>query len=184
MSYFQATPCQHNGTCTDGINEYFCNCADTGFEGLTCESNIQECESNPCTNNATCEDGIKDYTCQCFPGYQGKNCDEDIYECDLTPCQNGVCFERSNISLYEMVENVPENIRAQFDRDFSYEKAEGYVCSCNPGFEGDDCEVNINECDPDPCYPGRGKFLQIVAFSRQIWRLNSSENCAPKRKTI
>ena len=129
-------------------------------------------------------DGIKDYNCQCFPGYQGKNCEEDIYECDLGPCQNGICFERSNVSLYEMVENVPENIRSQFDRDFSYEKAEGYVCSCNPGFEGDDCEVNINECDPDPCHPNQGKFYRLWHFLVQFDDLNSSENCAPKRQTI
>jgi protein crumbs len=59
---------------------------------------------------------------------------------------------------------VPENIRSQFDRDFSYEKAEGYVCSCIPGFEGENCGVNIDECDPDPCYPGQGTCKDEIAM--------------------
>ena len=63
-----------------------------------------------------------------------------------------------------MVTIVPENIRSQFDRDFSYEKAEGYVCSCNPGYEGDNCEVDINECDPDPCIPNQGKCKDKIAM--------------------
>jgi hypothetical protein len=24
-------------------------------------------------------------------------------------------------------------------------------CYCNPGYEGDRCEININECQSDPC---------------------------------
>ena len=27
----------------------------------------------------------------------------------------------------------------------------GYVCLCYPGYEGDNCEVNINECSSNPC---------------------------------
>ena len=63
-----------------------------------------------------------------------------------------------------MVTILPENIRSQFDQDFSYEKAEGYVCSCKPGFEGDNCEVDINECVPDPCVQGQGKCKDEIAM--------------------
>ena len=37
-------------TCIDGIANYTCSCAD-GFEGDTCESNIDDCLSNPCEND-------------------------------------------------------------------------------------------------------------------------------------
>ncbi|XP_074051126.1 von Willebrand factor D and EGF domain-containing protein [Macrotis lagotis] len=30
-----------------------------------------------------------------------------------------------------------------------------YWCSCPPGFEGPRCDVDINECEPHPCGPGR-----------------------------
>ena len=30
-------PCQNEGTCTDGVNSFTCDCA-TGFTGNTCDS--------------------------------------------------------------------------------------------------------------------------------------------------
>ena len=160
---FQDIPCKNDGLCIDGVNAFQCNCDNTGFEGDTCEINIQECDSNPCQNGATCVDGINDYTCDCFGGYTGKNCEEDIQECEQEePCQNGaLCFERSNASLYQMIDSLPENIQSEFTNSFTFEEAEGYVCSCMPGYEGTNCETDINECVPDPCYPGRyPKILQ------------------------
>ena len=37
---------------------YWCNCSDTGFVGVTCEVEIDECESSPCSHNATCIDYV------------------------------------------------------------------------------------------------------------------------------
>merc|ERR1712000_366476 len=37
-------PCQNDGTCTDGINSYSCECA-TGFNGTMCATNIPDCPS-------------------------------------------------------------------------------------------------------------------------------------------
>jgi hypothetical protein len=65
----------------DGINEYTCDCQGTGFEGVHCQINIDECASAPCVHNSTCQDLINDYACQCHPGYAGKNCQVDVSEC-------------------------------------------------------------------------------------------------------
>ncbi|XP_068222449.1 protein crumbs isoform X2 [Palaemon carinicauda] len=141
----ESEPCMNGGACTDGINNYTCNCDDTGFRGDQCEINIDDCESSPCQHGSTCSDLIKDYVCQCYDGYEGKNCETDFLECQTFPCENNAtCLERSNTTLYEM--NVFTN--------FSYETAGGFICECLPGFTGDYCEINIDECASDPCING------------------------------
>ena len=35
----EANPCEHGGTCTDGVNSYTCECAD-GYTGVNCETGI------------------------------------------------------------------------------------------------------------------------------------------------
>ena len=99
----------------DGINSYKCECDNTGYEGPTCEINIDECADQPCLHNSTCWDGINDYECACYPGYDGKNCQQDILECEEIPCKNSaLCFEKSNASLYgniELYHIIPADIK-------------------------------------------------------------------------
>lgn len=42
------------------------------FEGVHCETNIDDCQSNQCENNGTCVDGLEDYYCNCQAGFEGK----------------------------------------------------------------------------------------------------------------
>jgi hypothetical protein len=46
----------------------------------------------------------------------GTHCDQEIDECDSTPCQNGVCID----------------------------KLQDYECQCEDGWEGKDCQTNID----------------------------------------
>jgi hypothetical protein len=43
------------------------------FQGVTCETNINECTSDPCWNNGQCQDKVNGYLCNCRPGFNGKN---------------------------------------------------------------------------------------------------------------
>ncbi|KAK2721506.1 protein crumbs-like [Artemia franciscana] len=141
----ESNPCLNGAVCEDGINSYFCNCTDTGFKGTHCETNVDDCDPSPCFHNATCVDLIKDYICECFPGYTGKNCEVDIMECNSFPCQNGAtCYERSNATLYDL---------GIFPGEFSYNTSGGFFCDCLPGYEGDTCEIDINECELTPEAP-------------------------------
>lgn len=143
-------PCQHGGKCIDELGGFHCNCNSTGYEGLYCESNIDECAENQCVNGAECIDQVNDYFCKCHPGFIGKNCDIDINECESNPCQyNGNCLERSNISLYTLSHTT--DLPSIFSQPFSYENASGYECVCVPGIMGKNCEININECESNPC---------------------------------
>lgn len=144
-----STPCQNNGICKDRINGFDCNCADTGFKGEFCEINIDDCDPFPCVHDANCTDLIKDFKCLCHPGYTGKICEVDINECVDHPCKNeGLCLEKSNITLYD------NNYLGLFSHPFDYSIAGGYVCHCVPGFRGENCTENIDDCDPYPCFNG------------------------------
>lgn len=69
-------------------NLRLCSCR-SGFTGLRCEVNINECARNPCKNGSTCIDRINDYTCTCPPGYTGRHCDKPTDHCASQPCLNG-----------------------------------------------------------------------------------------------
>ncbi|XP_071622275.1 protein crumbs homolog 2 isoform X4 [Heliangelus exortis] len=147
-------PCQNNGTCQDLINSYHCDCSDTGFEGDHCELDILECASEPCLNGATCIEGIKNYSCACWPGYTGQDCEEDVDECAPGPCHHGgVCLERSNPTHY--------GTRPDFPGQFSYSQAAGFLCWCQPGFAGETCLTDIDECESQPCQNG-GLCVDLV----------------------
>ncbi|XP_017558317.2 protein crumbs homolog 2b [Pygocentrus nattereri] len=140
-------PCLNNGTCIDKVNSYECECSRTGFTGDFCEEDIPECASNPCQHGATCQEGVNQYTCLCWPGYEGENCEVDVDECAVQPCENGgECFQRSDQSHY--------GVLPQLDVDFSYKHAAGFLCHCKSGFTGENCSVNIDECESMPCENG------------------------------
>lgn len=148
----ESQPCLNDGKCIDGLNRFECNCTGTGFSGDVCEVNIDECLSQPCQNGAQCLDEINDYRCQCYAGYTGKNCEVDIDECEKNPCQyNGTCLQKSNMTLYDLAENYKFGLPKVYSGTFSYENASGFVCLCVDGITGEHCEININECDSNPC---------------------------------
>ena len=111
-----------------------CVLCDTGYGGLDCETDINECNPDPCENEAVCTESsidanvpLGDYSCACKPGWSDKNCDTNINECIPEPCfNNGVCTD--GIASYN--------------------------CTCAPGYNGTHCETDINECGPEPCENG------------------------------
>lgn len=50
----QSNPCHNNGTCTDLLGEFNCNCTDL-YEGKTCEQlKLVTCDNRPCKNGGHC----------------------------------------------------------------------------------------------------------------------------------
>lgn len=69
MDECSSSPCQHGGTCMDGINGYTCNCTED-YMGTNCELQYDACYFTPCQNNASCvaKPSRKEYYCECLPG--------------------------------------------------------------------------------------------------------------------
>lgn len=71
------SPCQNGGYCRQIVGSktsHKCHCP-TGYTGLYCEIDVNECLGKPCGNNGVCvEDEINSFTCYCKPGFCGANC--------------------------------------------------------------------------------------------------------------
>ncbi|XP_036187356.1 protein crumbs homolog 2 [Myotis myotis] len=144
----QSQPCAHGGVCHDLVNGFRCDCGHTGYEGARCEQEVLECASAPCAHNATCLEGLGSFRCLCWPGYRGELCEVDEDECAAGPCQHGgQCLQRSDPTLYG-------GAQAALPGAFSFRHAAGFLCRCPPGFEGDDCSVDVDECASGPCLGG------------------------------
>ncbi|XP_054718914.1 protein crumbs-like [Uloborus diversus] len=173
----QSSPCQNNGSCTDEINSYTCDCTRTGYRGPNCEENINECEeNNPCYTGSRCFDRYGDYICDCPPGFGGKNCDQEVNECDSSPCQNmGTCTDNLNSYLCHCVAgfagiNCEENIDdcngvSCPENSHCVDGVNSFSCVCNPGYSGavPHCQ-EIDECAEGPCLNGATCQDQLNGF--------------------
>ncbi|NXX50304.1 CRUM1 protein, partial [Tricholaema leucomelas] len=163
-------PCMHEGTCEDFYTSYRCICAE-GWTGTHCEVNIDECSSDPCMHG-NCTDRIAAYECSCEPGYTGVNCEEDIDNCRGHQCANGatcvdgingyscLCagnftgrFCRSRRLPYTVCGNEERNLTC-FNYGNCTDLGGEPTCVCLPGFAGERCEKDIDECSSDPCLNG------------------------------
>lgn len=120
IDYCATSPCVY-GTCTYDTTGYTCTCT-SGYSGVNCDSEINECLSNPCNNGGTCSDQLDGFTCTCTTSYSGTTCDTFVDACDSSPCLNGATCNSNT------------------DNTFS--------CSCAAGYEGTTCD---SSCDTNPC---------------------------------
>ena len=65
-------PCKHGGRCTDGNNNFSCDC-DDDWLGNTCEiKNL--CKDIDCKNSGECKYDNGNFTCHCNHPYNGPTC--------------------------------------------------------------------------------------------------------------
>ena len=172
-------PCQNGGTCVNVYKNptFACDCAD-GFTGVRCYSDKNECDEDTYGPNECADDGgycsnkdirqspYDDYKCFCKNGYidaspdgtrSGSVC-EEIDECAPEPCQNG----------------------GSCTHGIGY-----YSCNCTgTGFDGDDCENNIDDCTHDcsehgDCTDGVNSFdcacNTLEGTSHDLWKGDECE---------
>lgn len=131
--------CVAGGRCIDERNGFRCMCP-SGWSGVRCTENTNDCSMAPCLNGGTCKDGVNDFECRCPPGFVGELCQTNIDDCLNWPCANGgTCHDLVN--------------------DFR--------CDCAPGFEGKDCRLNVDECSAAPCLHGGNCTDQVNDYECQ-----------------
>ncbi|XP_017863563.1 PREDICTED: cubilin homolog [Drosophila arizonae] len=144
----ESNPCKNGGTCYDAYNGFYCTCAD-GWQGATCEDDVNECfrfagtDSAVCQNDAQCINTPGSYRCVCRNGFSGAHCRLRQHVC-LSNQSAELCGSHGTC--------LPAN------------SAAGYVCICEPGWTWADtnvssasaspCTRDVNECAPDvnPCH--------------------------------
>ncbi|UJR35334.1 hypothetical protein I4U23_028095, partial [Adineta vaga] len=132
VDYCLSSPCI-NGLCQNRLNGYDCICPSSSYTGVRCEVQINKCASNPCQSNATCIDGLDRFVCLCPAWFSGITCTEQINPClnSKTCANNATCLVNYDV------------------------KPHGYTCQCLPGFTGDMCEIDIDDCATQPCRRGQ-----------------------------
>uniref|UniRef100_A0A8C6TFX3 Slit homolog 3 (Drosophila) n=1 Tax=Neogobius melanostomus TaxID=47308 RepID=A0A8C6TFX3_9GOBI len=160
-----AAPCQNNGTCvSDGAGVYHCTCP-YGFKGKNCEIPINACISFPCSNGGTChiEPGIEDhFSCVCPPGFEGLRCEMNPDDCEDNDCENNstcvdgvnnytcVCPPTTQVRQGDLCEEVLDHCLPGFDLCQHDSKCIG----CLPGYVGQHCEQDYNDCLENKCQHG------------------------------
>uniref|UniRef100_A0A2K6M9P5 Crumbs cell polarity complex component 2 n=1 Tax=Rhinopithecus bieti TaxID=61621 RepID=A0A2K6M9P5_RHIBE len=151
-------PCHHGATCRNLADHYECHCP-LGYAGVTCETEVDECASAPCVHGGSCLDGVGSFRCVCAPGYGGTRCQLDLDECQSQPCAHGgMCHDLVN-GFRAICGGRSQRPSAPCAHNASCLEVLGARCLCWPGYSGELCEVDEDECASSPCQHG-GRCLQ------------------------
>uniref|UniRef100_A0A7E4VDW7 EGF-like domain-containing protein n=1 Tax=Panagrellus redivivus TaxID=6233 RepID=A0A7E4VDW7_PANRE len=120
--------CNDRGDCVKGPEGVHCVCLP-GFSGPNCEIDIDECQSMnvTCPSGKHCLDQLGGYSCVCPEGLVGENCEYANPCMDKTnSCGHGTCFPTWEGEA---------------------------ICDCMPGWTGEHCLDDVDECDFDTYNP-------------------------------
>ncbi|CAL4102763.1 unnamed protein product, partial [Meganyctiphanes norvegica] len=148
----ESSPCQNGGECIDQVAGIQCICP-VGFSGQRCEVDIDLCNPDPCENGALCINLQEDFYCHCPEKFGGKNCSEQRPECTQPPCTAVDSCKVPEQQESGQILFVPSNICGFNGRCVSLENS-AFSCVCDPGYSGEYCHINVNDCTSNPCRNG------------------------------
>ncbi|AWP04407.1 putative protein crumbs -like 1-like [Scophthalmus maximus] len=161
-------PCQNQGVCEDLFDLHQCTCPSE-WTGPLCQDSADTCVSSPCLYG-NCTNSPGGFKCECELGFTGEQCEVEVDMCDNSNCSNGAtCLK--GFQSYACL--CPQNLTGQYCKlpqlpvamcmgtRWKYSCFNGGNCSevdntcyCLPGFTGQWCEKDVDECTSEPCMNG------------------------------
>uniref|UniRef100_A0A8R1IRD5 EGF-like domain-containing protein n=1 Tax=Caenorhabditis japonica TaxID=281687 RepID=A0A8R1IRD5_CAEJA len=131
--------CLH-GDCLAIPGGFHCICHD-GYSGSSCEIGQDNCIGHKCAPGSKCINAENSYFCECPPRRTGQYCEK--VDCTLIPglCNHGKCI------------NSPLS-----DKPFQ--------CACDPGYEGELCDIDKNECIAEHMCLNNGSCVNLPGSFR------------------
>ncbi|XP_029309167.1 protein crumbs homolog 1-like [Cottoperca gobio] len=175
-------PCNNEGVCEDLFDRHRCTCPSE-WTGRLCQVPTNTCISSPCIYGhcINLPGGIK---CVCEPGYSGKQCEVEADMCENSNCSKGAtclkgfriyaCLCPQSFTGQYCEEKIPEipwyietnplpqlPVSTCTGTKWDYSCFNGgscskadHTCYCLPGFTGQWCEKDVDECASSPCLNG------------------------------
>ncbi|XP_067110006.1 protein crumbs homolog 1-like [Osmerus mordax] len=175
-------PCLNQGMCEDLFDQFLCKCSPE-WSGPQCQDSTDTCASSPCVHG-TCNIRSGGYMCTCEPGYTGARCEADVDMCDDNKCSQGATCLRGrlnygclcpqnmtgllcNVKIPDipwyidkiMIPTLPVSVCLSSRWNYSCFNGGNCstvenTCDCLPGFMGQWCEMDVDECTSSPCQNG------------------------------
>ena len=138
-------PCKNGGGCTDAVKAFICDCSTTGYEGDTCEIDIDECslDTDNCHEQATCTNVPGSFECVCNHGWAGDGvqCEVTCGDAEIGPGEN--CDDANP----DAGDGCSEACLQEFGYICSGEGADTCVSTCGDGKKASDevCDDENND---------------------------------------
>ncbi|KRT83956.1 EGF-like domain containing protein [Oryctes borbonicus] len=194
-------PCINGGTCKLSHNGYVCECP-TYWMGDRCERQYTQCDTNPCLNDGICKMDLitRERICECLPGYDGRFCNTCMKpDCLSIPndvCMSNPCPPNANCIPLPGEANYTCECKSGFQEPHCTDIDEceipnqhpcndgickntigSFQCYCKPGFTGEYCDLDIDECLSLPCQNSGKCINKINNYECQCPAGYTGKNC-------
>lgn len=145
-----APHCRNGGTCQNLAGSFHCVCV-SGWGGIACEENLDDCVAATCAPGSTCIDRVGSFSCLCPPGRTGvgqrlqgggrwrwrvRDVGEQLAASPTCPA--GLLCHMEDMCLSQ-----PCHGEAQCSTN---PLTGATLCLCQPGYSGPTCHQDLDEC--------------------------------------
>ncbi|CAG0919788.1 unnamed protein product [Notodromas monacha] len=149
-------PCRNGATCHSiPLKKYVCECSP-GFHGDHCEYEIDACYGNPCENSGTCKVLEAAVTVLRVSLAIGANITWMTAWVTSAPIIPRVWMESAHTRNYceKKIPFCTEEFNPCKNGGNCVDHFTHYTCECPQGFLGENCTVNIDDCEDHLCMNG------------------------------